>query len=163
MITSPIKKHIMEHLQKTAAVVEDLVKINNDRVEGYNKARLQTDDLDLKELFETMIADSKQNTTELNKYLRSLGEERERDTTFAGKLYRTWMDVKVSFGGGDRRAILATCEYGEDAAQKSYNTALDQDFLPPEVRTMISDQRIKLRTSHDKIRYLRDLETVNKV
>lgn len=152
----------MEHLQKTAAVVEDLVKINNDRIEGYNKARLQTDDLDLKELFDAMIADSKQNTTELNKYLRSLGEERERDTTFAGKLYRTWMDVKVSFGGGDRRSILATCEYGEDAAQKSYNTALDHDFLPTEARTMISDQRLRLRTSHDKIRYLRDLETVNK-
>lgn len=152
----------MEHMQKTAAVVEDLVKINNDRIEGYNKARLQTDDLDLKELFDDMVADSKRFTTELNKYLRSLGEDRERDSTFAGKLYRTWMDVKVSFGGADRRSILATCEYGEDAAQKSYNSALEHDFLPPEVRQMISEQRMRLKSSHDKIRYLRDLETVNK-
>lgn len=152
----------MEHVSKTAAVVEDLVKINNDRIEGYNKARLQTDDLDLKELFDNMVDDSKRFTTDLNKYLRSLGEERERDTTFAGKLYRTWMDVKVTFGGNDRRAILATCEYGEDAAQKSYNTALEQDFLPVEVRQMISDQRLQLRSSHDKVRYLRDLETANK-
>lgn len=152
----------MEHATKIAAIIEDLVKINNDRIEGYEKAATQTDEGDLKQLFETMIADSRQNATELNTYLRDLGEERESDSTFAGKLYRTWMDVKVTFGGGDRRAILATCEYGEDAAQKSYNTALEQDFLPADIRLIISNQRAQLRRSHDQIRHLRDLETVNK-
>ncbi|WP_109695610.1 PA2169 family four-helix-bundle protein [Chitinophaga deserti] len=152
----------MEHATKIAAIIEDLVKINNDRIEGYEKAATQTAEGDLKQLFETMIADSRQNATELNTYLRDLGEERESDSTFAGKLYRTWMDVKVTFGGGDRRAILATCEYGEDAAQKSYNTALEQDFLPADIRLIISNQRAQLRRSHDQIRHLRDLETVNK-
>ncbi len=152
----------MEHTTKTAAVVEDLVKINNDRIEGYEKAATQTDEGDLKQLFEAMITDSRHNATELNKYLRGMGEERERDSTLAGKLYRTWMDVKGSFGGSDRRAILATCEYGEDAAQKSYNTALEHDFLPADIRLTISNQRAQLRRSHDQIRHLRDLETVNK-
>ncbi len=89
----------MENHQKITAVVEDLVKINNDRIEGYQKAAKQTDEADLKELFDTMIADSRHFTVELNKYLRNMGEDRERDTTLAGKIYRTWMDVKGVFRG----------------------------------------------------------------
>lgn len=146
---------------RTAEVLEDLVKINNDRIEGYQKAISQTKDSDLKSLFERMLADSKQYTTELNKELRSLGEERERDSTFAGKIYRTWMDVKVSFGGNDRHSILASCEFGEDAAQRSYREALQQN-LPQEVREMVSRQQIELKTAHDEIRHMRDVEAVNR-
>ncbi|AWO01410.1 aldehyde dehydrogenase [Chitinophaga alhagiae] len=151
----------MEHQHRTADVLEDLVKINNDRIEGYQKAIKQTDDSDLKSLFERMLADSRQYVVQLNKYLRGMGEERERDTTFAGKIYRTWMDVKVSFGGKDRHSILASCEYGEDAAQRSYREALQQD-LPEDLREIISQQQRALKASHDEIRHLRDVEAVNK-
>ncbi|MRG46655.1 PA2169 family four-helix-bundle protein [Chitinophaga sp. SYP-B3965] len=152
----------MQHSEKTAEVLEDLVKINNDRIEGYQKAIKQTDDGDLKILFDNMVADSKNFTIELNKELRTMGEERERDTTIAGKIYRTWMDVKVSFGGNDRHAILASCEYGEDAAQKSYREALAQDYLPENIRSIITDQQRTLKASHDQIRHMRDVEAVNK-
>lgn len=152
----------MQHSEKTAEVLEDLVKINNDRIEGYQKAIKQTDEADLKTLFGKMVNDSKQFTVELNKHLRGMGEDRERDTTIAGKIYRTWMDVKVSFGGNDRHAILASCEYGEDAAQKSYREALAQDYLPEDVRSLITDQQRTLKAAHDQIRHMRDVEAVNK-
>ncbi len=151
----------MEHQHRTAEVLEDLVKINNDRIEGYQKAIKQTDDSDLKSLFERMLADSKQYAAQLNKQLRGLGEERERDSTFAGKIYRTWMDVKVSFGGNDRHSILASCEFGEDAAQRSYREALQQN-LPEDVRQVIAEQQVALKAAHDEIRHLRDVETVNR-
>lgn len=152
----------MQHSEKTAEVLEDLVKINNDRIEGYQKAIDQTDEADLKTLFGKMAGDSQQFTAELNQLLSSLGEEREKDTTIAGKIYRTWMDVKVSFGGNDRHAILASCEYGEDAAQKSYREALAQDYLPENVRSLITDQQRTLKAAHDQIRHMRDVEAVNK-
>lgn len=146
---------------KTAAVLEDLVKINNDRIEGYEKAMKQAEDEDLKMLFGRMLDESRQYRDELNKFLGGLGEEREKDTTMAGKIYRTWMDVKVSFGGNDRHSILASCEFGEDAAQKSYRQALEQD-LPDDIRAIITKQHSALKASHDKIRHLRDIEAVNK-
>lgn len=151
----------MEYQHRTAEVLEDLVKINNDRIEGYQKAGKQTDDGDLKTLFDSMLAESKQFTVELNKYLRNLGVERERDSTLAGKIYRTWMDVKVSFGGDSRHSILASCEFGEDAAQRSYREALQQD-IPDDLKEMISRQQRTLKVSHDEIRHLRDVEAVNK-
>jgi uncharacterized protein (TIGR02284 family) len=143
-------------------VISDLVKINNDRIEGYQKAINQTDELDLKELFAQMIAESKTYQVQLNQKLRLEGEERERDSTFAGKIYRAWMDVKATFSGGNRHAILASCEYGEDAAQKAYRQALADDHnLPAEISQLIRNQQQSLKASHDKIRHLRDLEKVN--
>lgn len=146
---------------KTAAVLEDLVKINNDRVEGYEKAMKQTDDEDLKMFFSRMLDESRQYREELNRLLDGLGGERETDSTIAGKIYRTWMDVKVSFGGKDRHSILASCEFGEDAAQKSYRQALEQD-LSENIRDVIARQQSALKASHDRVRHLRDIEAVNR-
>ncbi|QEH39983.1 PA2169 family four-helix-bundle protein [Chitinophaga sp. XS-30] len=146
---------------KTAAVLEDLVKINNDRVEGYEKAMKQTEDEDLKMFFSRMLDESRQYREELNRLLDGLGGERETDSTVAGKIYRTWMDVKVSFGGKDRHSILASCEFGEDAAQKSYRQALEQD-LPANIKDVISRQQSALKASHDRVRHLRDIEAVNR-
>lgn len=146
---------------KTAAVLEDLIKINNDRIEGYEKAMEQTKENDLDRLFSEMLGESRKYKEELQGMLDGLGDEDRNDTTIAGKIYRTWMDVKVTFGGNDRRTVLASCEFGEDAAQKSYRHALEQD-LPEPVRTVVAKQQAALKVSHDRIRHLRDIEVVNR-
>jgi uncharacterized protein (TIGR02284 family) len=67
------------------------------------------------------------------------------------------MDVKATFTGKDRKAILASCEFGEDAAQKAYDEALSSEAeLPAEVRQLIMDQKLSLKKSHDYIKALRD-------
>ena len=69
------------------------------------------------------------------------------------------MDLKATFTGKDRKAILASCEYGEDAAQKAYETALSSDAeLSSEIRQLIMDQKANLRRSHDRIKQLRDAQ-----
>jgi uncharacterized protein (TIGR02284 family) len=55
--------------------------------------------------------------------------------------------------------VLEECEYGEDAAQKAYEKALDSDNdLPPDVRTLVQEEKTNLRTAHDTIRSYRDME-----
>ena len=69
------------------------------------------------------------------------------------------MDVKATFTGNDRKAILASCEFGEDAAQRAYDTALSSDAeLPAEVRQVIMEQKTNLRRDHDRIKALRDTQ-----
>ena len=48
------------HFEQQAEVLNDLVKINNDRVEGYKKAvdNLEADDADLKIVFQEKINES---------------------------------------------------------------------------------------------------------
>jgi uncharacterized protein (TIGR02284 family) len=147
--------------EKTAEVLNDLIRINNDRIEGYEKAANETksEDADLQALFRQMAAESRSYATDLKKYVMGSGEDPAQNTTTSGKIYRAWMDVKAVFTGKDRKAILGSCEFGEDAAQKAYDTALSTDAeLNTEVRQLIMDQKTSLKRSHDRIKQLRDAQ-----
>jgi len=145
--------------EKTSEVLNDLIRINNDRIKGYEKATNETDvkDVDLQVIFRQLSAESRSYVNDLSGYVAISGTEVENDTTVRGKIYRAWMDVKATFTGKDRKSILASCEFGEDAAQKAYDSALSGDAeLPAEVRQLIMDQKSSLKKSHDRIKALRD-------
>ena len=158
--------NVMNINEKTAEVLNDLVRINNDRIEGYTKAENETKagDADLQSLFRQMAAESRSYVNDLSKYISATGNNITDDTTVRGKIYRAWMDVKATFSGKDRKAILASCEYGEDAAQKTYQQALEDDDIETSssYRELISRQKASLKQSHDLIKQYRDThETVS--
>jgi uncharacterized protein (TIGR02284 family) len=155
------KFEVMKTNEKTAEVLNDLIQINNDRIQGYEKASKETaaGDADLRALFDNMAAESRSYVNELTQHVAISGNEPADGTTVKGKIYRAWMDVKATFSGKDRKAILASCEYGEDAAQKAYDQALASDAeLPTEIRQLIAGQKSSLRKSHDKIKQMRDAQ-----
>ncbi|MGI8637300.1 MAG: PA2169 family four-helix-bundle protein [Segetibacter sp.] len=155
----------MEHTKATIGVLNDLIEINNDRIIGYEKAikELKDGDQDLKTLFAGMIDESRQARMALGKEVQALGGEMESgtSTTNSGKIYKAWMDVKAVFTGHDRKTVLNNCEFGEDAAQKAYDTALSTEELPAYLREMLSKQKHILKGSHDKIKALRNRERDN--
>jgi uncharacterized protein (TIGR02284 family) len=151
----------MKTNEKTSEVLNDLIQINNDRIRGYEKASKETapEDADLRSLFESMTAESRSYVNDLTKHVAISGNEPADGTTIKGKIYRAWMDVKATFSGKDRKAILASCEYGEDAAQKAYEEALATDAtLPDDIRQLIAEQKSSLKRSHDKIKRMRDTQ-----
>ncbi|MDY0903966.1 PA2169 family four-helix-bundle protein [Pedobacter sp. CFBP9032] len=144
----------------TTEVLNDLVQINNDRIAGYEKARteLKEEDADLKALFLDMISESQKYKMALGTEIAALGDDIDTGTTNSGKIYRAWMDVKALFTGHDRKTVLNNCEFGEDAAQNAYKMALEVEDLPANIRTLVSDQKASLRTSHDEVKRLRDAQ-----
>ena len=148
----------MKTSSETAEVLNDLIEIHNDRIVGYQKAinELKDEDEDLKVLFTGLIGQSHQCKLELGTEVQSLGKDMETSTTNRGKIYRAWMDIKAAFTGKSSHSILESCEYGEDAAQKAYESALDSEDLPAYLRDMLQKQRSILLGSHDEIKALRD-------
>jgi len=148
----------METASVNKEILNDLIEINNDRVAGYEKAieDLKDGDSDLKSLFVEMIGQSHKHKSTLAQEVQVLGGDAETGTTASGKIYRAWMDVKAVFTGHDRQTVLNNCEFGEDAAQKAYKMALETDGLSADLRSTITEQKADLRTSHDKIKALRD-------
>jgi len=136
--------------------LRDLIRINNDRVTGYSKAATQTDEQDLQSLFSQLAQQSRQFASDLRRLISISEKDVTDETTTAGKIYRAWMDVKATFGGDGRHGILASCEFGEDAAQKAYKDALNEDDLAIDVRATIESQKAILRQAHDKIKMMRD-------
>jgi len=136
-----------------------LIKINNDRIEGYEKAikDSQTDTV-YDELFNRMIQQSSIIRQELSNEIRRMGGESETDgTTNSGKIYRAWMDVKSAFTGKSEKSALELCEFGEDAAQKAYEEALSSEDIPIETRELLLRQKNELKESHDIIKAERDM------
>ena len=147
-------------------VLNDLIRINNDRIAGYEKAadEARNIDVDLRAIFSRMSEESRQYAAELTQEVVKSGGEPATGTTNSGKIYRAWMDLKATFTGNSRQAILENCEFGEDAAQKAYDSALKTDTeLSADVRQLIANQKSSLKTSHDVIKKYRDLHAaVNK-
>jgi uncharacterized protein (TIGR02284 family) len=145
--------------ERTVEVLNDLIRINNDRIAGYERAISEAKDLDvdLKATFEGMIRESQQYKDELQRKVAACGGDATHGTTTSGKIYRAWMDVKATFTGRDRKAILSSCEFGEDAAQRAYEAALTSDGdMTPDTRQLIVEQKQSLRNSHDLIKKYRD-------
>lgn len=148
----------MNSNEKSVEVLNDLVRINNDRIEGYQRAAQETrnEDSDLRDVFRQMAQESQQLKQELVSEVARHGGEPSEGTMASGKIYRAWMDVKAAITGGDRKSILSSCEFGEDAAKKAYNDASRSDGLAPHVRELIVRQKQTIIASHDRIKDLRD-------
>ena len=146
------------HFEKQAEVLNDLVKINNDRVDGYKKAieNLQPEDADLRVLFQEKINESHAFHSELTAEVALLGEKVATGTMALGKIYRAWMDVGAFLSGGERKFVINNCERGEDAAITAYNTALNSDELTPTQREILLSQLQIIKLSHNEIKALRD-------
>ncbi len=151
----------MEKNSKVISLLNDLIQINNDRVVGYEKAieELKDEDADLRTLFHQYIQESKQYTGELTQEVSRLGGDPADGTTNSGKIYRVWMDLKAVVTGHDRKTVLANCEFGEDAAQKAYDMALNSDIeLEAPVRDLFVRQKTQLKIGHDEVKRLRDMQ-----
>lgn len=150
----------MEKQEELVGVLNDLIRINNDRIEGYERAANETkdSDVDMKAIFNEMSSQSRKYVTELVQEVGRLGGDAASNTTVSGKIYRVWMDLKAAISGKDRESILGSCEYGEDVAQRAYDAALESDaYMSTDIRQMIANQKSELKTSHDMIKKYRDM------
>ena len=150
----------METNEKLIEALNGLIEINNDRVNGYEKAIEESKDLDvdLKTIFNGMATESRKYAGELSKIVSESGGTPADGTTNSGKVYRVWMDIKTMFSGHNRQSILELCEFGEDAAQRAYKAALASDAeMSADIRQLITGQQEKLKTSHDIVKKYRNL------
>lgn len=148
----------MENTQATIEILNDLVQLNNDRIEGYQRAlnELKEEQTDLKYLFTNLIGESHQFKMEIATEIAALGKDIETGTTTSGKIHRAWLDVKATFSGHSQKSVLEECEFGEDAIKKAYKTALEEETLPAFIKDILSRQLVILQAAHDKIKALRD-------
>ena len=150
----------MENTANTIETLGDLILINNDRIEGYERALKEIEhsvnNSDLVPMFLRFIDDSRRYKVELGTEIAVLGKEINTGTSIPGKLHRAWMSIKETFTGHDRHSILEECEFGEDAIKKTYDEALNDDTIPAYIREILMEQQAELLDAHDEIRELRD-------
>lgn len=147
----------MENLRE---ILQDLIKINNDRIEGYNKATEllpHEQNEDLHSNFARFRTQSQGFIRELEPFVEIEGDTPTDSTMMSGKLFRLWMGIKTNIAGHDRLSVLESCEKGEDAFKKTYQEAIkDAEDLPMAVTNTIRHQAEEQLMAHDFIKTSRD-------
>jgi len=142
---------------KSIDILNSLIEINNDRIEGYETASKETEETDLKTLFAEFINTSQSCKHELVQQVLNLEGTPEEGTRITGKFFRVWMDVKAALTNKDRKAILTSCEYGEDVAVDTYEKALsDPDSISSIVYSLIGSQLVLIKNDHNRVNRMLD-------
>lgn len=146
--------------EKNSEVLNDLIMINNDRINCYEKAAQESGDSDedLRELFKKMAGEGRVYAEELKCNIIGDGSKPKDETTLLGGIYNTWIYIKSRIFGTTRKDILESCECMEDAAQRAYRKALESNALTGFSRRMVNNQKIRLMYTHDKIRRLCEMQ-----
>jgi uncharacterized protein (TIGR02284 family) len=144
---------------KTIDILNKLLEINNDRLDGYETALNETEEHDLKTMLARLARTSHRNGQELSAEIIRLGGTPTESTKTTGKLFRAWMDVKAAFARKDPEAIVSSCEFGEDAALETYKEVLsgDLDYLSNDQQTLVRVQYSLLKADHRAVHALRDV------
>ncbi|MDM1292723.1 PA2169 family four-helix-bundle protein [Sphingobacterium sp. N143] len=156
----------MEMKSNNPEIVNDLIKINNDRIEGYSKAlslceSLGIDD-NLDRIFKKFIDQSSSFIAELAPYVEHEGEETTENTKMSGKIFRWWMGVKVNTAGDSKKSLLESCEKGEKAFRETYKKVLNEhgDELSIPVKNIIQMQLSTQLEAQQNIKVLHQSETL---
>lgn len=133
--------------------LNSLITINNDRIEGYETASDLTEEQDLKTLFAKFISSSQKCRAELVREVKTLGGEVAQGTKATGKFFRAWMDVKAAITGKDRKAILSSCEKGDDKAIETYNDVIEDDleYLNTDQKNMVIAHKSLIKGDQDHL------------
>jgi uncharacterized protein (TIGR02284 family) len=142
-------------------IVEDLnelVKINNDRIQGYMKAVEDTEDTQLDSLFNEMIVQSQTFRSQLADHIVSIDGSAVSDATttdLSSKIHRAWIDIKSALTGKDRDTVLSSVTFGENAAIEAYEDAIEDDNLPAYIKEDLMHQLTQLKAARDKMEALK--------
>jgi len=136
-------------------ILNRLVEINNDRIEGYNTAiglLPATAAIAIRSAFEEYRDQSIQFNNELKPLIFQEGEYPEEGTKASGKLFRIWMDIKAMISPSTTRSILESCERGEKEHQKVYEKALEKkEYLQVPVFLIIESQSLLQTEAYNHI------------
>jgi uncharacterized protein (TIGR02284 family) len=146
--------------EKTVSVLNDLLTITNDRIQGFSKVedKVWNTYPQLRNDYDTMVSQSHTMKNELSDLISERGGTPEDSGSTAGAIHRAWIDVKNSFAEDTANATLGNVVYGEEAAINAYQKALDSGDLCPQSSQVVLDQLHHLKASHDKFQNLEELK-----
>lgn len=144
--------------EKSISILNDLIETSRDGVEGFKKCAEEAHDHTLKMYFEDRVRSCQEAITALSEEVRKLGGEPDMSGTTTGALHRMWIDFRTAITSKDNLAVLQECERAEDIALESYQSALKEEELSDNLRSLITQQLDGVRKNHDRVRQLRNEE-----
>lgn len=135
------------------SVLNDLIRINIDRITAYEKAAHEdrSPDLEIRDIFYRMATESRSYINDLHAEIIRLGGAPVTQSTITGKLYLHWLNGKVNFDGESMDSLLATCIQGEEAVQEIYRHALEEEEMSSTIHQLVESQLWSLERAYQQL------------
>ena len=142
----------------TTALLNELVETLKDGQKGYADAMTDVEDSALKETFKKYAVQRAGFITEIEDQMFKLDLKPEESSngSVTATVHRAWIDLRAALTSKDNKAVLSECERGEDYAVKAYQTALEAQDLPSNLKSVIEKQYQGVQEAHNNIKALRD-------
>jgi uncharacterized protein (TIGR02284 family) len=136
-------------------ILKTLTSTLNDSINGYRDSAEHVESQEFREMFNDFASRREQAAMELKAEVRRLGGEPDEDGSTMGSLHQTWVDLKSAITGRDDKAIINEVERGEDYLKEKFETALADDNIGSECRTVIERAYQSVREGHDRMSQLK--------
>ena len=137
------------------SALNTLIATTTDSITGYEDSATNLDDERLREIFRQRASERQQVVQDLRAEVRRLGGEPEVGGTFLGKAHQRFEDLKAAITGRDEKAIINEIERGEDYIKAKFESALGDQGLSGESRTVVERAYQSVRSGHDQISQLK--------
>lgn len=131
------------------STLNSLIETTIDSVDGYQESANATDDMRLKDMFETFASDRRQVVEQLRARVTALGGNPEDDGTILAAAHRRFVDLKAMVTGRDDKAIVNEVERGEDHIKAKFENAMKDEEISSDTRAIISKAYESVRRGHD--------------
>ena len=132
-------------------VLNGLIKTTLDSVGGYKDAADSANNSRFKGMFAERAMKREQLARELQEEVRALGGDPQEHQGLVGKMHNEFVNLKAALTGNDDKAVIDEVERGEDHLKEKFEDALDDDDLPPAVRTKVARACESIRADHDEV------------
>ncbi|TDQ80030.1 PA2169 family four-helix-bundle protein [Sphingobacterium yanglingense] len=151
----------MEHTSNNNSVlINKLIEINNDRIEGYETAITLLPDKETsgaRKIFEALRDQSLAFKNELAPLVVQCGGKPTETTRDSGKLFRAWMTLKSTLSAHTLASILDSCDQGEQEFSEAYFHALEDSIgAGLDIVTIIERQSNLQQETYNKLKDWKD-------
>lgn len=131
-------------------ILNTLTTTTIDSANGFERSAENVDSPRFRSMFEEFGRERREVVGRLQERVRQLGGTPNDDGSMKADLHRRWEDMRKAIAGGDDKQVIEEVERGEDYIKEKYETALRDDELSPETRTLIQECFVSIRRGHDR-------------
>lgn len=141
----------MKDTDHAVHVLNGLIKTTLDSVGGYKEAAENAEGSRFKGMFAERATKREQLARDLQREVRALGGDPQDHQGMIGKAHNKFVDLKAALTGNDDKSVIDEVERGEDHIKGKFEDALDDDDLPPSVRTKVARCYESIKADHDEV------------
>ena len=130
-------------------ILNSLITTTIDSANGFERSAENVDDESLRTMFSDFARERREAVATLQAQVSALGGTPDDDGSLKADLHRRFEDLRRAIGGGTK-AVVEEVERGEDYIKGKYETALKDEQLGTQARSVIEQCFVSVRAGHDR-------------